>query len=294
MPRITVDPNTEICPDYTTEAFAGARAALTAGGVAAAEAATVLKTIWTQGNDAAKIAWQLQVEEDAAADAERQRVAAEEQREIDVMKHEEEKKRKAKFLPIMVGVAGPTTTPLVLAPAVVKKFERGEYVHLHHLTTAALERVSKDPGSLLDSSLQQVKTPNGVAWATQADIDSARGVVDDHDLAWGDWLMATQRFNRATETANWPREWRMMFMLFWANITQHELALSPDSLDRKALLLFASERRKLWHSNLNTTGAFDISILDEVLIRKAQDRVYRIHRAEVDRVLDTQVRASSL
>ncbi|KAF6749109.1 hypothetical protein DFP72DRAFT_852963 [Ephemerocybe angulata] len=102
MPRITVDPNTEICPDYTTEAFAGARAALTAGGVAAAEAATVLKTIWTQGNDAAKIAWQLQVEEDVAADAERQRVAAEEQREIDVMKHEEEKKRKAKFLPIMM------------------------------------------------------------------------------------------------------------------------------------------------------------------------------------------------
>ena len=70
-PRIFIDPNTLVCPDYALDIYAGAREQA-APGAEVAEAVQCLANIWAAGNNVDKELWNHQVEADAitAADAE--------------------------------------------------------------------------------------------------------------------------------------------------------------------------------------------------------------------------------
>ena len=69
-PRILVDPNALVCPNYALDIYAGARE-LIAPGAEVVEVAQCLANIWTAGNNVDRGLWNHQVEADAivAADA---------------------------------------------------------------------------------------------------------------------------------------------------------------------------------------------------------------------------------
>ncbi|KAG2101608.1 uncharacterized protein F5147DRAFT_655252 [Suillus discolor] len=64
MPRMRNDPNFNICPDYATDTFANTCAHLVNNNTTEEQAIQFLRNIWETNNDADKVAWQCQLEDE--------------------------------------------------------------------------------------------------------------------------------------------------------------------------------------------------------------------------------------
>ncbi|KAH6893708.1 hypothetical protein BKA70DRAFT_1440483 [Coprinopsis sp. MPI-PUGE-AT-0042] len=299
MTRLHVDPNTLQCPDFTGEDQLGAREALIAAGIPEDRAADALKAVWTRQNEKDKVTWQQQIAADHADQAERRQAAldAEEARRVaeavdkeEIMK-EDKKKNREKYIPVMVGVAGPDIEPNIVSPAVMKSLRKGNYVHLWHFTNSAVLEARRNPDIFNEDTVEMVKAADSsFVLAPTTSIKTSHSVVDDKDLEWDDFRTATMRMLKALKDAGWPEDRVHMFAGFWGNLERHELRLSTDKRNLQALLLYQDERRLMWHNNLLAgKGAFDLSILSEPLITKCVDRVYREDRDRKDRAYDLEV-----
>lgn len=67
MPRIPINPNSLICPDYTLELFRDTRITLVNNNTTHDQVAVLLANIWTASNTAKQLIWQLQIEADKDA-----------------------------------------------------------------------------------------------------------------------------------------------------------------------------------------------------------------------------------
>ena len=68
---------------------------------------------------------------------------------------------------------------------------------------------------------------------------------------------------------------------FWTNINTHPFRSLRDPLDRNTLLLYQAEQRKLWHQAINSPGhGYDLSQINEELMRQTKDRLYWIEREQ--------------
>jgi hypothetical protein len=108
MPRILFNPGLLECPDFTSDTFVISRAPFINANTTEQQAIQLLRDIWTAGNDADKVRWQLQLDEDEAALAERHLqmqsdnlVAQTEVEEAEAARKDELKKNKSKYLPIL-------------------------------------------------------------------------------------------------------------------------------------------------------------------------------------------------
>ena len=66
MPHILSDPGLEKCPNYASPIYEATRAPLVNDNTTEAQAIQFLKNIWTAGNQADKVSWQQQKEQDEA------------------------------------------------------------------------------------------------------------------------------------------------------------------------------------------------------------------------------------
>ena len=104
MARITSDPGLLDCPDFASPTYALVQAPLINDNTTEAQAIQLLKDVWSVGNEADKIRWQLQNDEDQAAHDERLRLQAEaddlraqaEVEEAEATRKDEVKKNKSK------------------------------------------------------------------------------------------------------------------------------------------------------------------------------------------------------
>jgi hypothetical protein len=299
MTRLLVDPSTLQCPDYSGAEHAGARGVLTAAGITEAQAIEALKAIWTRQNVSDKAAWQQQINDDKAAKEEELRKATEaeatrcnaEEAEKDELLKEEKKKYREKYLPVMVSLPGPKVEPNIVSPAVMKVLRKGDHVQLWHFTNTAINEVKHNPNIFNEDTVEMVKSVDGsFTLAPTTSLKTSCSVIDDKDLEWEAYRTATMRMTKAMRDASWPEDRIRMFASFWGNLERHDLRLSADERDLKALLLYQDERRLLWHNSIRAgLPVFDISILDEGLITKCSDRVYREERDKKDRVYDQDV-----
>lgn len=88
----------------------------------------------------------------------------------------------------------------------------------------------------------------------------------------------------AMEEADWPHECVMMLAKFSGNLQVHELCSSRDPLDQKALLVYQAEQRRLWHLAISSPrGAYNLSRINDEILRKTCDKVYWDDRCVKDR-----------
>ena len=79
----------------------------------------------------------------------------------------------------------------------------------------------------------------------------------------------------AMEEAGWPQECVAMLAKFWGNLQVHELHSSRDPLDQKTLILYQAEQRRLWHIAITSPqGAYNLSHINEEIMRKTREKVY--------------------
>lgn len=290
MSRLPADPGTEVCPDYALAEHAPIRALLATGNTMDAQAADLLKALWTAKNDKDKAAWQVQLTTDAAALHARQqqleaKVAARDETarlERDILAKEERKRNRDKYTPIPLDRAVPMQPHDVLSTYAIRKLKKGHYLELWFVTNDGLESACR--GNLRhdqDTMTVTQKEDGSVSWEPTA--QAPRGVVDDEDLPWEDFCTACPLFIKATEDALWSAERiDMISGLFYA-VQTHPWRRSRDLLERRALLVYAGEQRRLWHAAIDSASSgYNISIFNESILRATHDRIYREDRRTQD------------
>ena len=299
MPRIQFDPALLECPDFASPTYAAARAPLVNDNTTEEQAIQRLRVIWSAGNEADKITWQAQNEEDDIARADRLRIQTEadvlkaqtEIEEAEALRKEEMKKNKSKYIPIPDRDV-PSVARVVASNYAVRKMEKGLYVELWYYTNAGLDEAFRNSNTVDDEAMIMVRLPNrSTSWVPAASSRTSSGVIEDRYILWEDFCQAAPRMIIAMEEADWPQERVAMLAKFWGNLQIHELRSSRDPLDQKTLIVYQAEQRRLWHLAISSPqGAYNLSRINEEIMRKTRDKVYWNERRVKDYQRDLRVR----
>jgi hypothetical protein len=283
MPRIHADPGFLECPDYASPTYAATRAPLINQNTNEIQAIQFLKDIWTAGNEADKARWQVQNEEDEALRTEQLRIQTEaeglkaqaEVEEVEALRKEEMKKNKSKYLPIPNRDV-PTIARVIASNYAIRKMEKGLYVELWYYTNAGLDEAFRNSNTVDDEAMMMLRLPNGsTSWAPAASTKTSSSVLEDKNILWEDFCQAAPRMIVAMEEADWTKERVAMLAEFWGKLMVHELRSSTDPLDQKTLIVYQAEQRRLWHLAISSPqGAYDLSRINEEIMRKTRDKVY--------------------
>jgi hypothetical protein len=292
MPRLLIDPNTTHCPDYSLAIYEAVRAPFVSDQTTHEQAANILATVWAAQNVVEKQQWQEQLDQDEA-DIEARRQELEEEarqrqeesdKEKDEQKKEEIKKNKSKYIPIPArGV--PTQPPIIASTIATRRLNKGEYVPMWYYTNAGLDDASKSFSIFDEESLSLIRRADGSTSLVPAvSSRESKSIVEDQDLTWDEFSVAAPRMIDAMSLAEWSEDRMRMMMKFWANLTTHHFRSSRNQIDRNALLLYQAEQRKLWHQAINSPNhGYDLSEINEELLRQTKERLYWIERERKDR-----------
>ncbi|KAG6878478.1 hypothetical protein C0992_008103 [Termitomyces sp. T32_za158] len=263
------NPNEQKCPDFATEAFTGARAALQKAnkGIDDATAIVMLIQAWNLTNRAECAVWDAQRHERDV-----QKAMGEEQEREKAALSKEMKRNKLKYLDIPM--RPPPTLPVEIASKyATAKLQKGQYVELWYFTNAGLNHARMNDTTLDEDVIVAVAGRDGkVELVPGVATRGSKSVVADRFSTWDDFTIAVRRILPAMEAAGWTNQRIRMLANFWGRLQSHPLRLSLDPLDTDALLLYEDEQ----------------SIVDEMLLARARDAVYREDRRKKDRERDRE------
>ncbi|KDQ55553.1 hypothetical protein JAAARDRAFT_195407 [Jaapia argillacea MUCL 33604] len=263
MPRLQVNPNLIECPDFASDIFAPSRAAFVNEHVTEEQAVLLLQATWRVGNDADKLK---EVEAHQAAALELDREAS---------RKDEMKRNKAKYIPIPDrGV--PDEAPVIASQYAMKRLEKGSYVGMWHCTNAGINDALRNSSVADDDAMVMQHGADGKgSWVPAASARVALTFIEDKELKWEDFCQAVSRMITVMEDAGWMPEHVEMFVLFWGALQVHEYGSSRDPIDQKALLEYQGSQWKLWHQAIvSPCGGYNLSVINEVVLRKTRESVY--------------------
>lgn len=299
------NPHNQVCPDFASEAFVEARAAMREANedVDDATACVMMTQVWNATNRAERAIWDARVREQEQREAERVR-GEEQDREVEAEARaqeeraaagEELKRNRLKYLDIPM--RPPPTLPVEIASRyATSKLQKGLYVELWYFTNAGLRHARAIDTTVDEDAMVAVAGKDGkVDLIPAAAAKESKSVVPDRLLTWDDFTMAVRRVLFAMEAAAWTEQRITMLANFWGRLQSHPYRSSPDPLDTEALLLYQDEQRRAWHQAIGSpSGAWDISILDETVLARTREEVYRDDRRRKDRERDTLVSSARL
>ncbi|KAF8805855.1 hypothetical protein BYT27DRAFT_7039295, partial [Phlegmacium glaucopus] len=201
MPRIQSDPSFLECPDFASPVYAAARAPLINLTTTEDQAIQFLKDIWDAGNQADRIRWRQQIDDDNDALAEHNRIQSEAEllrvqtkiADAEALRKEEMKKNKIKYTPIPDRDV-PTIAPVIASNYVIRKMEKGLYVELWYYTNAGLDDALRSSSTIDDEAMVMLHRPDGSSsWVPSASTRDAIGVLDDKHISWEDFCQAAPR-----------------------------------------------------------------------------------------------------
>ncbi|KAJ7215344.1 hypothetical protein GGX14DRAFT_359547 [Mycena pura] len=280
-PRLTLDPALESCPDHSSADFQPIRTLLVAGAPAGtvfidASAVTQLDASWGKGRDRRQVAWDTQVQADAAqaahdataaaAQEEVERVAAEAQAAAELAAVEAKKPK--------LGIFDMTLSiPDYLAPQISnfarKKLEDKEYIELWYWTKeGCLEADLFRGGVEADESFGITQIGSTLSLKPLTAFKASKKVVRDEDLTWAQVSIAKTGFLNALEGAGWPAEHRGAMASFFYGIENHFTRTNHDKYADNILLIYQAQARRFWHNMLAQGQGFNPAIINTKLLEQ--------------------------
>ncbi|KIK42968.1 hypothetical protein CY34DRAFT_82626 [Suillus luteus UH-Slu-Lm8-n1] len=264
----------------------------------------MLQTIWVATNATLKTQWQHQLDEDALAAGERQRLlddtnaqrlAAHALQEAAVA----EEDRKKNWLHHIIIPDRPR--PKCAAEAVLVsdfalcKLNNVQFVELIYWTNkgladAKLKFLATDDDSMVPTTALDGST----SWIAASVAHPAAGVIADHLLSPLDFSHVIPRFITSLEHRGWDNSRVIMLANFFGALMFHDYWTSDNELEQRALLMYAEGQRRAWHAAIPLpSGAWNLAILDGDEIYKIYDPLYHADRDRKDHEFDLKVRLFS-
>jgi hypothetical protein len=265
----------------------------------------MLQTIWVATNATLKAQWQLQLDEDALAAAEQQRLLddANAQRLVahalqEAAAAEEDRKKNRLHHIVIPDRPRPkrAAEAVLVSDFALRKLDKVQFVELYYWTNkgladAKLKFLATDDDSMVPTTALDGST----SWIAASVARPAAGVIADHLLSPLDFSRAIPRFIASLEQRGWDNSRVIMLANFFGALMLHDYWTSDNELEQRALLTYAEEQRRAWHIAIPLpSGAWNLALLDGEDIYKTYDRLYHADRDRMDREFDLKVRSLSL
>ncbi|KAG2066146.1 hypothetical protein BDR04DRAFT_1030762, partial [Suillus decipiens] len=141
-----------------------------------------------------------------------------------------------------------------------------------------------------DAMILSTLPDSSTAWVSSASTHSACLVINDKDIPFEEFCQACPRFLTAIEEADWPQDRIRMMALFWRNLQVHRYQSFQDPLAQKTLLVYQVEQRRHWHvAAKSSIGPYDISEVNEKVLKETRTRVYWDNRLKRDNARDFKI-----
>ncbi|KAJ7079874.1 hypothetical protein C8R43DRAFT_910064 [Mycena crocata] len=264
--RLLFDPNNNICPDFTSDAYAELRTSINADDDAAA--VTKLADGWKKDNEKQKELWNVQVQADEAveraAESQRQQEAAEAAKLIEQERLEEEKKK-----PKLGAFDGNSLPPAVLESRISffaqKKMKDKQYCYLYPFTSRGLAETANKTVSSSDTDPTSLTLTAGPG-------TSHKGMVADQDLPWREFSLGNARYIVEATKAGWePNHVKALQQFFWGIETHSK---RTHVMGEKILLIYADLVRAEWFRTLGTPESFNIALINEDTLRTVSEEFW--------------------
>ncbi|KAJ6510710.1 hypothetical protein C8R45DRAFT_814545, partial [Mycena sanguinolenta] len=280
-PRITRNPSVDICPDFASAAFQAIRNVAIAGDASKSHADVVadLAAAWTVDSDALKAAWGAQEDADQAVRDNLERAAqetlrlAQEKRNLELeekRKEVERKKPKQKTFDAARKV-GDAIAPRASAFA-LEKLRNFKYCDIWYFTQEGCVDAAEHQRAVADDAFGLAKTEEGMALRPLASSRPSKNVVKDRDLTWRQFNVGKNNMLTAMEKHDWSRDSLRTLAAFWYNLELHPQRIKPSG--ERILLAYQAKVRLEWHDALDADEGFDISEINETLMRSIGDDIW--------------------
>ncbi|KAJ6460846.1 hypothetical protein C8R47DRAFT_118181, partial [Mycena vitilis] len=290
-PRITRNPDLDLCPDFAGPIFQAARAAVVATATAPtktnADVVDDLTASWQADWDVKKAAWDAQATADQAIrDADAQAAAdeaARKQAAIDAdiaaeKKEADRKKPKVNDFDSNRGIAD----AVALRPSLfaLRKLERYEFVEAWYFTREGCADAASAGANraVNDEAFTFTKLDDVVGLRPAAALAASKSVVKDADLSWDQMSFAKNNILHHAAQLGWPERHVASLADFYYNLEVHPTRSMAHG-DR-IVLSYQAKARLEWHDALKRDEGFNIANINENFMRRASDEVWDTVRGE--------------
>lgn len=287
MPRITHDPTSDVCPDYTLALYQSLRTRWIANTqTTEEEAAEQLADLWRQEHTERCAAWAAQQEADRVT-----REAAEAQaREEDLRRRTEQtqreeaeraeaEKKKPKMNDFDANQKVPSHLKPVSSQYAQNKLEKFEYAELWYWSPQGLAVAKRDAES--NRHTYTAMESQGKKGADDDDdtIEVKRSdrhqpskhALSDRELTWRDFTIARTNFLEAAKEAEWPASHVAALIKFFLGVENHHFR--EREYGDTTMLRYASDTRRHWHQALSRNQGYNIGLINDDLVKEVHDKV---------------------
>jgi hypothetical protein len=267
--RIIHDPHLEVIPDHTGLHYDALRTVLTQNGLSPEEAVQALNDSWTQNHAARVLAWDAQVENDAAVAAALAQqndplaVPQDPPQQEDERAEGEKKKLKMKDFDD-TSVIGNYIAPRP-AQYALRRIEDFDYVELWYLTPEGCSDATQLQLTQSDDTFGFTKVDDVVALKSFSSLKASKNVVPDAELSFRQMSMAKNAFIPLMSKYQWPEKAINATAQFFTQLELHPLR--QREFGERALITYQSRVRREWHDQLKLGSAFNLGILNEDLVQ---------------------------
>ena len=267
------DPRLEIPPDFAGDDFAVIRQGLRNANQENDQQATVrLLTAWQINRDRRAARWIADQEAAtrAAEEAEQERIRLEveaarianEEAEREAQEAEKKKQKMNTFEP---GTS--VANVLISRPSqyAIQKLSVFDYVDLWYFSAEGCAEAATQCTSQADDTFGITKTEGTFSLKPFAATKASRNVVLDQHLPFESFLYAKNNFLVYAKKAKWPAENIDALSLFFWKLETHTMRKNP--LGNQIILAYAARVRRDWHDELKVDRGYDISIINDNLMR---------------------------
>lgn len=287
MPRILLDPRLEECPDFASAPFEAVRNIIVAAQqVTAEQAAQTLTDAWTEAHDTRIAAWDQQLQEDRELQEQERRAREEEeerQRQEKAQEEEAERREKEKKKPKLNTFVAKQAISDSIQPRpasyAIKKLEDFEYVELWYFTEEGCLEATRSNRTVAEDTFGISKVDDIVALRPISAFKALNKVVQDVHLDWRQMTMAKNGLLHAMSKAGWPQTHILALAEFFLNLDCHSFRRRPQG--EQILLTYQARVRREWHDALKSPDpAFDISVINDTLVRSIGEEIWDTRKAE--------------
>ncbi|KAF8060860.1 hypothetical protein FPV67DRAFT_1673693 [Lyophyllum atratum] len=278
MPRLTVDPNGEIAPDYALDEHLTYREMImNLMGITEEQAVTAMLEQWTTKLDARKATWETER-------ADRQREEEEERQRVEEVRRQQEaeaeeapdtpNQKKSASLVMRDDKAAPSQMIHPPSRFALNKLKEFEYIELSYFTMEACASAAKHDHSVSSDALTFTHINNVVSLKPLTQYRASSKVIPDEDLEWQQMSLASTSLLAHMLKAHWPEKLLQALHLFFYQIINHQWRTKSNGYE--VLLIYQARIRREWHRQLKDTegdGAFNIGNINHDFLIVIQDEL---------------------
>ncbi|KAF8873569.1 hypothetical protein BD779DRAFT_1451713, partial [Infundibulicybe gibba] len=154
----------------------------------------------------------------------------------------------------------------------ITKLENFEYIDLWYFTRAGCMEAAAQARATDNEGLSLTGGQNNerLGLRSTSTATASKNAIQDEALPWNEFTQARYAYLDYLPKAGWPRELYTDMAAFFIHVETHPLARTGD-MGQKVLLEYQARTRRDWHDHARRGTVFNISELNEDLIKIIKD-----------------------